>query len=139
MNKKKQHENKNPFLPINNRLSLKGCRFLVSNITNVELDLENRQIFLNGEDLSSDLFPIKSDSLDSFISHYVDPEQSQNVINSLKEASMGVEKPIPFCFIHPDLKGKFCFEFHYQIAYVSYAKTRLKGKLISLRKKRLKD
>ena len=139
MNKKKQHENKNPNLQTAPKLSLKGCRFLVSNSTDVELDLENRQIFLNGADLSSNLFPIKSDSLDGFISSYVDPDQSLSVLDSLKEAGRGVEKPIPFCFIHPDLKGKFCFEFHYQIAYVSYAKTRLKGKLISLRKKRKKD
>lgn len=138
MNKKKQNERKNPPSPNKTKLSLKGWRILVSKTTNIELDLDNRQILLNGKDLSSLQLDINSNNLDGFISEYVDPEQSQSVINSLKEAGMGIEKPIQFCFVHPAVSQKFCFEYRYHIAYVSYAKTRLKGELVSLNRRKRK-
>lgn len=131
MNKKSRHS-KNP--KKNNELkSWRSGRHLLSKSISVDLDLESREIIIHSDDVCAPPLKIDSSDLDTCIRLYVDPEQNESVLASLKEAGKGVEKPICFNFTHPELERTFTFEYHYQIVYVSYSKTRLRGKLIKAR------
>jgi len=131
MNKKNQHS-KNPNKNYGIK-SWKSGRQLLSRSIALDLDLESRELIINNDDLSAHPVKIDSTNLDTCIRLYVDPEQSESVLNSLNEAGKGIERPICFNFTHPELDRKFALEYHYQIVYVSYSKTRLKGKLIKRR------
>lgn len=130
MTRKKKRENK-PGITLSQsiRSQTYSKAFLKGSVP-VELDLESREIFINEAALENSPLKLNCSSLDQFINRYVSPSQKERIVESLDEAGKGVEKPISFSFVHPDLKRELQFEYHYQIVYVSYSKTRLNGKLI---------
>lgn len=133
MNKPKQQQN--PQNKNNTVLSWKSSRALVSGTIPLELDLENREILLNNESLEVHQLEIDPKNIDKFITDFIAPGESQKVMHSLDEAGKGVEKPILFSFVHPRLSKTLFFEYRYQITYVSYSKTRLKGELVAVRRR----
>ncbi|MBL7931242.1 MAG: hypothetical protein JNL60_05055 [Bacteroidia bacterium] len=111
-------------------LNWKNKRELISKSIALEVDLQNRQIFFDS-DISQKLhFDFATNNVDQLINTYLDPEDSEEVIKLLTEAERGLEKPIPFHFIHPVTSRAFKFEYRYQIIYVKYASTRLQGELV---------
>lgn len=111
-------------------LNWKNKRELISKSISLEVDLQNRQIFFDS-DISQKLhFDLDTNNVDQLISTYLAPEDSQEVIKLLTEAEHGMERPIPFNFIHPFTSRAFKFEYRYQIIYVKYASTRLQGELV---------
>jgi hypothetical protein len=131
----KHERSTNPQTKNKKILSWKSSRALVSKSIPLELDLENREILVNDESLEIHQLEIGPRNIDKFITDFVDPNESQTVIHLLDQAGKGVEKPILFSFVHPRLSKVFLFEYRYQITYVSYAKTRLKGELVNIRKR----
>jgi hypothetical protein len=99
----------------------------------LEVDLENREIFL-GQELKAKLdFELLSNNVDRLISSYVDPCDSGKVQEGLELAQHGTEHPITFNFIHPRTSERMQFEYRYEIVYVRYASTRLNGVLVNIR------
>ncbi len=97
----------------------------------LDIDLENREIHFN-EELKHLPFRFSSNNIDSFISNHVHPNDLEKVIESLKQAQQGVEKPIRFNFVHPNVSKALKYEFHYQIVYARYAQTKLQGVLVKV-------
>lgn len=95
----------------------------------LEIDLEKREIYFKVD--AKDL-PIHfaSNNVDSFINNHVHPKDLNSVVESLSLAKKGVEKPIRFNFIHPNVPVALQYEYHYQIVYVKYSQTRLQGVLV---------
>jgi hypothetical protein len=105
----------------------------------LDVDLENREIFLQ-KDLKEKLnFDFPTNNVDRLISSYVAPEDSQNVKQSLIRAEKGSEEPIMFNFIHPLTSQKLRFEYRYEIIYVKYSSTRLHGVLVNIRDQNLRN
>jgi len=101
----------------------------------VEVDLENREIFLS-EDFKQHLdLDFSTSNVDRLITSFVDPTDLKNVQESLQKAREGQEKPIRFHFIHPVTAQRLSMEYRYEIVYVRYASTRLHGLLVNLREK----
>jgi hypothetical protein len=99
----------------------------------VEVDLENREIFFK-DDLKQKLnLEFNTTNVDRLITHYVDPQDSARVQNELQEAQRGQEQPIRFQFIHPITEERLTLEYRYEIVYVRYASTRLNGLLVNVR------
>lgn len=115
-----------------NTLNWKNRRDLISKSIPLEVDLENRQIFFEPGTAEMHLFDFGTNNVDNLIKTYLDPKDLKKVTRSLTEAKQGMEKPIPFNFIHPVTSKSFSFEFRYQIVYVKYASTRLHGELIKV-------
>lgn len=108
----------------------KHRRDLLSNAIPIEVDLESRQIFIDKcLDKKLNLF-FNTTNLDAMIASYLLPKESKKVMQRLSKAEKGLEKPIPFRFVHPLTDKTFHFEYHYKIVYVKYASTRLQGELI---------
>jgi hypothetical protein len=99
----------------------------------LEVDLENGQLFFI-EGIKQKLnFDLNTGNIDKVIKTYVDPKDLKKVKHSLSQAKKGIEKPIPFNFIHPLTAQSLRFEYRYQIEYVKYSSTRLRGVLVSIR------
>lgn len=113
-------------------LDWKNRREIISKSIPLEVDLENRQIFFQTDIKEKLDFDFGTDNIDNLIHTYIDPEDSEKVMQSLKEAKKGLEQPIPFNFIHPLTSRSFRFEYRYQIIYVKYSSTRLHGELIKM-------
>lgn len=135
MNKKNNHENKKPLTNPKNKIQWNSGRKLLSHKIPLELDLEKREILLVDNALEMHQVEIGSKDLDAFIDRFIDPADSENIHQQLEKAKKGIEQPIRFGFKHPQNSRKFWFEYQYQIVYVSYARTRLKGELIKVRAK----
>jgi hypothetical protein len=128
--RKDEHQNSGKTI-----LCWQSSRALVSKSIPIELDLENREILINNNELKVHRLEIDQKNIDRFISEYIDPSERRVIVESLSQAGKGVEKPIRFAFIHPRLRLKLTFEFRYEIMYVSYSKTRLKGEIVKLRRR----
>jgi len=113
--------------------SFSDKREIISRPIPLEVDLENREIFIRNEVRDTLNIDFNSTNVDNLINTYLDPEDSKQVIQSLTKAKEGLEKPIRFDFIHPLTAKRFQFEYRYQIIYVKYASTRLKGELVNTR------
>jgi hypothetical protein len=113
-------------------------RHLISRSIPVEVDLENRQVFIATEAKSTFNFDVISTDMDKLIQTYLNEDDSKEVLQNLTEARKGMEKPFQFNFIHPHTAKKFHFEYRYQIVYVKYASTRLKGELVNVKNPNLK-
>lgn len=120
------------------RQNTKHGRNIIANKIPVEVDLQNRQVFIESKIKESFNFEFNSTDMDKLIKTYIDEQDSQEVIQSLTEAEKGLEKPFKFHFIHPLTAKRFQYEYRYQIVYVKYASTRLRGELIHIRKPNLK-
>lgn len=130
MKKQTKSETKTQKTKITGPLDFKKRRELISKSISVEVDLENREIFFQ-KDLSEKMqFDFSSTNVDKIITTYLNPKDGKKVIKSLDSAKTGVEKPIPFHFVHPITSKAFHFEYRYQIIYVKYSSTRLKGNLV---------
>lgn len=99
----------------------------------LEVDLENRELFLNDKFLRKLNLEFSTSNVDRLISNYVDPKDLQSVKDSLQQAREGKEKPIHFHFIHPVTAKRVKMEYRYEIVYVRYASTRLHGMLVNVR------
>lgn len=114
-------------------LNWKNRREMISKSTSMEVDLENREVFLH-EGLKERLqFDFGTTNIDHLLETYLDRNDLKSVKQSLNLAKEGLEKPIPFNFVHPLTEKRFRFEYRYQIVYVKYSSTRLHGQLIKLR------
>jgi hypothetical protein len=113
-------------------LNWKNKREIISKSIPLEVDLENREIFFKTDITKRLNFDFDTTNVDNLISTYLDPRDSETVIQSLTEAKEGLEKPILFNFIHPHTSRSFQFEYRYQIIYVKYSSTRLQGELINV-------
>ncbi|MCC6372323.1 MAG: hypothetical protein IT236_15070 [Bacteroidia bacterium] len=107
----------------------KIVRALLSQSIELEVDLETRKILID-QSVAAPL-QIDSCSLDSFISNYIQPSEVNGIKEALTQAGKGVEKPIRFNFIHPEFTKSLELKYKYEITYVSYSKTRLKGRLLN--------
>src|SRR5689334_1409865 len=117
--------------------SFSSKRAIIERPIPLEVDLENREVIIRHEvrqDLNIDF---SSTNVDSLIKTYLDAKDSKKVIQSLSKAKEGLEKPIQFDFIHPLTLKRFQMEYRYQIIYVKYASTRLKGELVNIRNPRI--
>lgn len=115
----------------NKRAYWKIGRTLISESIELEVDLESRQILIDTE--LAEPLNLNPLTLDAFIENYINPSQINSIHEALVEAGKGVEKPIQFNFIHPVFPRPFQLEYSYQITYVSYSKTRLKGRILSVK------
>lgn len=113
-------------------LDWKKRRAIIANSIPLEVDLENRQIFFQSDIKEKLYFDFGTTNVDNLIKTYLDPKDSKKVTQSLTRAKKGLEKPIPFNFIHPLTSRTFKFEYHYQIIYHTYSSTRLQGKLVKM-------
>jgi hypothetical protein len=117
-----------------NFASLRRKHETIARTIPLEVDLENREVFL-GNDVKEQLdLKFETNNVDSLISTYVHPDDSKRVILSLKQAKEGQEKPIHFSFVHPSTARRLHFEFRYEIVYVRYSSTRLHGVLVNVSK-----
>lgn len=117
----------------NSALAWKNRREMISKSSSMEVDLENREIFLH-EGLKARLqFDFGTTNIDLLLETYLDRNDLKTVKQLLKLAKKGLEKPIPFNFIHPLTEKRFRFEYRYQIVYAKFSSTRLHGQLIKLR------
>lgn len=132
----KKQNSKNTTVQRKNYLEWKKRRDIRLTSIPVEVDLENREIFFK-DDLNKKLkLEFSTNNVDRLISNYVDPKDSEKVIQSLQQAQQGQEKPILFNFIHPHTAQKLKMEYRYEIVYVKYASTRLDGVLVNVRDRR---
>jgi hypothetical protein len=113
-------------------------RNLLSRTIPLEVDLENGQVFIENEVKETFNFDVVSTDVDKLIQTYLDENDSKEVMQYLTDARQGMEKPFQFNFIHPHTAKKFQFEYRYQIVYVKYASTRLKGELVNVKNPNLK-
>lgn len=97
----------------------------------VEIDLESRRLIFKKTQLPAPHLLHEGFTVDTFIKKFVHPGDSEQVLASLTEAGRGIEKPIAFIFINPENRQCFWFEYHYEIVYVRYSQTRLRGRLKS--------
>ena len=133
--------------PVKNDLKINKASFLdwkkrremISKAIPLEVDLENREIFFTTDIKEKLHFDFSTNNIDNLIKTYIDPKDSENVMESLTEAKKGMEKPIPFSFIHPITAKSFKFEYRYQIIYVKYSSTRLQGELVKMTESRDKN
>lgn len=132
MKKQTPASNENPNPGNKNTLDWKNRREMITNNISLEVDLENRQIFFQPGIPEKLRFNFGTNNVDNLIKTYLDPKDLKNVTRSLTQAKKGLEKPIPFNFIHPLTSKRFSFEYRYQIIYVKYSSTRLHGELIKL-------
>ncbi len=121
-----------------NTLDWKNRREMISKSIALEVDLENREIFFQSDIKDRLHFDFGTNNVDNLIKTYLDPKDLKNVTRSLTQAKEGLEKPIPFNFIHPVTAKRFHFEYRYQIVYVKYSSTRLHGELIKVDPSKLK-
>ncbi|WP_317898456.1 hypothetical protein [Aurantibacillus circumpalustris] len=119
-----------------NILNWKNRRELMSKNIPLEVDLENRQLFFKDGIKEKLHFDFGTNNIDNLIKTYLDPKDLEIVNRSLTQAKKGLEKPIPFNFIHPLTSKSIRFEYRYQIVYVKYASTRLLGELIKIGSKK---
>jgi|GEM_PF-2187822 len=115
-----------------NPLDWKYRREMITKSIPLEVDLENRQIFFQPGIEEKLHLDFGTNNVDNLIQTYLDPNDLKTVTQSLTEAKKGLEKPIPFNFIHPLTSKLFRFEYRYQIIYVKYSSTRLHGELIKV-------
>ncbi len=99
----------------------------------LEVDLENRELFLSDDLKRHFELEFNTSNVDRLITSFVDPIDLQNVQESLQKAREGQEKPIRFHFIHPVTAQRLKMEYRYEIVYVRYASTRLHGMLVNVR------
>jgi len=116
-----------------NLLDWKNRREMVANSIALEVDLENRQLFFQPGIPEKLRIDFGTNNVDKLIETYLNPKDLKNVNRSLTQAKKGIEKPIPFNFIHPLTSKLFKFEYRYQIVYVTYSSTRLHGELIKVK------
>jgi hypothetical protein len=95
----------------------------------LEVDLENGDILISEEVKEMLNLNSLTKKIDEAIETFVAPSDTIQVKNSLVLAQKGTEEPISFNFIHPKSMRKLYFEYKYEIVYVKYASTRLKGVL----------
>ena len=138
MKKQKKTTIKTPLTDKKTFLEWKKRRELVSKSIPLEVDLENRRIFFQTDIKEKLHFDFKTDNVDKLITTYLDPKDTKKVMNSLVKAKNGLERPIPFNFIHPLTSKSFHFEYRYQIIYVKYSSTRLQGELVKMVDAKLK-
>lgn len=116
-------------------LNWKKRRDMIRKSSSMEVDLENREIFLH-EGLKERLqFDFGTTNIDHLLERYLNQNDLKSVKRSLSLAGKGLEKPIPFNFVHPLTEKVFRFEFRYQIVYAKFSSTRLHGHLIKVRDK----
>lgn len=115
----------------------KARREILSKPISLEVDLESRQLYFNKDSQTKLSFDFDTDDLDSLIKSYLNPKDSKAVIEKLSKAEKGLEKPIPFNFVHPLTAKQFHFEYRYKIVYVKYSSTRLQGELIQTKAKKI--
>lgn len=132
MKKQKKETIKTPINDNKKNLEWKKRRELISRSIPLEVDLENRQIFFQTDIKEKLHFDFNTNNVDKLITTYLDPRDTKKVMNSLVKAKKGLEKPIPFNFIHPLTSKSFHFEYRYQIIYVKYSSTRLRGELVKM-------
>jgi len=130
----KEHTKKTLKVPLN----WKNRRDMVTKSIALEVDLENRELFFQPGIQEKLHFDFGTTNVDNIMKTYLDPKDLKKVTRSLIEAKKGLEKPIPFNFIHPLTSKAFRFEYRYQIVYVKYASTRLHGELIKVSGTKLK-
>src|SRR5436190_7531437 len=134
MNRMKKIQSSNGNNQRNNFASLRRKREAIVRTIPLEVDLENREIFL-GNDVREQLdLTLETNNVDSLISTYVHPDDSKRVMLSLVQAKEGQEKPIHFSFVHPSTSRRLHFEYRYEIIYVRYSSTRLHGVLVNVSK-----
>jgi hypothetical protein len=98
----------------------------------LEVDLENREVFI-GQELRNKLdFDLQTSNVDRLISNFVHPGDNLRVHDWLQLAQQGKETPISFKFVHPQTAEIILFEYRYEIVYVRYACTRLNGVLVNI-------
>jgi len=108
---------------------LVGWRTLVSESISLQIDLDKGQVSSNEKTGINHLLHFDAKNLSRLINDYVDPGDIEHVLQSLQQAKKGKESPITFNFIHPNSSRKHSFEYNYEIVYVKYASTCLKGSL----------
>lgn len=124
---KKQNQKKQTPEP---HKSFKARKEILMKPISLEVDLESRELFFTKGSKEQLSLPIESTNLDSVIQSYLPPKESKLVMEKLSKAEKGLEKPIPFYFVHPLTSKKFHFEYRYKIEYVKYSSTRLRGELV---------
>ena len=138
MKKKDNNAEENKNKQKKSSLNWKHRREMITKSIPLEVDLENRQLFFNADIKEKLHFDFGTNNVDNLIKTYLDPKDLKTVTRSLSEAKNGLEKPIPFNFVHPLTSKSFRFEYRYQIVYVKYASTRLHGELIKVEDQKLK-
>jgi hypothetical protein len=99
----------------------------------MEIDLENRELFFKEAIWRKLNFDLNTNNIDNLMKRFVDPKDLRKVKQLLSLAKKGIEKPISFNFIHPHTAKSHRFEYRYQIEYVKYSSTRLRGVLVNIR------
>ena len=107
-------------------------RKLLSESISLQIDLDNGQVTAGEKTGINRLLHFDAKDLARLIHDYIDPTDVDHVLHSLQQARKGKESPITFNFVHPNSARKHPFEYSYEIVYVKYASTCLKGSLKKL-------
>lgn len=107
-------------------------RLLSGGAIALQVDLEKGKVTTTETSGLDQLLNLDVKNMDQVIRDYVDAEDRVRVQQSLQQARKGAEEPILFNFVAPGSERKHPFEFRYEIVYVKYASTCLKGSLVKV-------